>query len=67
MGFDDILKQGEQFIKDGKVNAEDLKDAYANYNQGGDLKTVAMKTYADYKDNHKNDDKKKEHKKEDKD
>lgn len=62
MGFDDILKKGEEFIKEGKINSEDAKDAYADYKQGGDLKTVGMKAYADYEENHKNDGKQAEKK-----
>ncbi|EGW33131.1 uncharacterized protein SPAPADRAFT_60442 [Spathaspora passalidarum NRRL Y-27907] len=68
MGFDDILKKGEQFVKDGNITSADVKDAYQNYeSSGGDVKKFATETYAEYKINHsgdkKSDDKKDDDKK----
>ncbi|RLV95792.1 hypothetical protein JA1_000816 [Spathaspora sp. JA1] len=56
MGFDDILKKGEEFVKEGKITTADAKDAYQNYeSSGGDVKKFATETYAEYKINHKDD------------
>ena len=71
MGFDDLLKKGQDALagKDGKDDykeySKDAQEAYKDYSStDGDFQTKAKAAYAGYQENHKGD--KKDDKKEEK-